>query len=136
MAQINCVNLDAHPDYGVTEGRHSGNAFRYAEEDGYLGKYCIIGVHENNISQGILMDMHKTIFAKTVLLSCDTPEMAIEISAQSKLAPLIIGQIGPRTLVVKPDGESTIRKWLEKKNWVPRPGMVTGDGLHKWLNKK
>ena len=78
----------------------------------------------------------RTVFAKTVLLSCDTPEMATEIAAQSKLAPLIIGQIGPRTLVVKPDGESTIRKWLEKKNWVPRPGMVTGDGLHKWLNKK
>ena len=78
----------------------------------------------------------RTIFAKTVLLSCDTPEMAVEIGAQSKLASLIIGQIGPRTLLVKPDGESTIRKWLEKKNWVPRPGMVTGDGLHKWLNKK
>lgn len=78
----------------------------------------------------------RTVFAKTVLLSCDTPEMAIEIAAQSKLAPLIIGQIGPQTLLVKPDGESTIRKWLEKKNWVPRPGMVTGDGLHKWLNKK
>lgn len=78
----------------------------------------------------------RTIFAKTVLLSCDTPEMAIEIAAQSKLAPLIIGQIGPRTLLVKPDGESTIRKWLEKKNWVPRPGLVAGDGLHKWLNKK
>ena len=62
LAQINCVNLDAHPDYGVTEGRHSGNAFRYAEEDGYLGKYCIIGVHENNISQGILMDMHNNPF--------------------------------------------------------------------------
>ncbi len=62
LAQINCVNLDAHPDYGATEGRHSGNAFKYAEEDGYLGKYCMIGVHENNISQNILMDIHNNPF--------------------------------------------------------------------------
>ena len=62
LAQINCVNLDAHTDYGATEGRHSGNAFKYAEEDGYLGKYCMIGVHENNISQNILMDIHNNPF--------------------------------------------------------------------------
>lgn len=62
LAQINCVNLDAHTDYGATEGRHSGNAFKYAEEDGYLGKYCIIGVHENNISQSVLMDIHNNPF--------------------------------------------------------------------------
>ena len=62
LAQLNCVNLDAHTDYGATEGRHSGNGFKYAEEDGYLGKYCIIGVHENNISQNILMDIHNNPF--------------------------------------------------------------------------
>ncbi|MEI8060003.1 MAG: arginase family protein, partial [Ferruginibacter sp.] len=62
LAQINCVNLDAHPDYGATEGRHSGNAFKYAKEDGYLGKYSLIGVHENNISQSVLMDLHNSPF--------------------------------------------------------------------------
>lgn len=62
LAQLNCVNLDAHPDYGPAEGRHSGNAFRYAEEDGYLGKYCIVGVHENNISQNVLADIHNNPF--------------------------------------------------------------------------
>jgi formiminoglutamase len=62
LAQINCVNLDAHTGYGATEGRHSGNAFKYAEEDGYLGKYSVIGVHENNISQSVLMDMHNNPF--------------------------------------------------------------------------
>jgi len=77
----------------------------------------------------------RTIFAKAVVLGCDTPEMAIEIAAQGKLATLIIGQIGPQTLLIKPEGEASIRKWLEKKNWVPRPGVVGGDGLYKWLNK-
>ena len=39
------------------EGRHSGNAFRYAEEDGYLQKYCVIGLHENYIQQNVWVDI-------------------------------------------------------------------------------
>lgn len=62
LAQINAINLDAHADYSVTEGRHSGNGFRYAEEDGYLGKYCIIGLHESYVSQNVLMDLHNNPF--------------------------------------------------------------------------
>ena len=57
LAQINCINLDAHADYRPLEGRHSGNAFRYAEEDGYLQKYCIVGLHENYLPQNVWMDM-------------------------------------------------------------------------------
>src|SRR6476620_6671565 len=61
LAQINCINLDAHSDYRPMEGRHSGNAFRYAEEDGYLQKYCVIGLHENYIPQNVWMDMETTL---------------------------------------------------------------------------
>jgi formiminoglutamase len=57
LAQINCINLDAHADYRPMEGRHSGNAFRYAEEDGYLQKYCVVGLHENYLPQNVWMDM-------------------------------------------------------------------------------
>lgn len=57
LAQINCINLDAHTDYRPLEGRHSGNAFRYAEEDGYLQKYCAIGVQENYLPQNVWVDM-------------------------------------------------------------------------------
>ncbi len=57
LAQLNCINLDAHSDYRPLEGRHSGNAFRYAEEDGYLQKYCIVGLHENYLPQNVWMDM-------------------------------------------------------------------------------
>ncbi len=57
LAKINCINLDAHADYRPMEGRHSGNAFRYAEEDGYLQKYCVIGVHENYIPQNVWIDI-------------------------------------------------------------------------------
>lgn len=57
LAQINCVNLDAHTDFRPAEGRHSGNGFRYAEEDGYLQKYCAIGVHENYLQQNVWLDI-------------------------------------------------------------------------------
>jgi formiminoglutamase len=57
LAQINCINLDAHADYRPVEGRHSGNAFRYAEEDGYLQKYCIVGLHENYLPQNVWIDI-------------------------------------------------------------------------------
>jgi formiminoglutamase len=62
LAQINCINLDAHTDYRPIEGRHSGNAFRYAEEDGYLQKYCVIGVHENYIPQNVWIDIANNPF--------------------------------------------------------------------------
>ncbi len=57
LAQINVMNLDAHADYRPMEGRHSGNAFRYAEEDGYLEKYCVLALHENYIQQNVWMDL-------------------------------------------------------------------------------
>lgn len=57
LAQINCVNLDAHADFRPAEGRHSGNGFRYAEEDGYLQKYCVVGLHENYLPQNVWLDI-------------------------------------------------------------------------------
>lgn len=62
LTQINAINVDAHADYKTTEGRHSGNGFRYAAEDGYLGKYCIVGLHENHVPQNVLMDIHNNPF--------------------------------------------------------------------------
>jgi formiminoglutamase len=57
LAQINCINVDAHSDYRPAEGRHSGNAFRYAEDDGFLQKYCVVGLHENYLPQNIWIDV-------------------------------------------------------------------------------
>lgn len=51
---INAINLDAHSDFRIKEGRHSGNGFRYAFEEGFLQKYAIIGLHENYNSQAII----------------------------------------------------------------------------------
>lgn len=57
LPQINCINLDAHTDFRPAEGRHSGNGFRYAEDDGFLQKYCAIGVHENYLPQNVWLDI-------------------------------------------------------------------------------
>jgi formiminoglutamase len=62
LAQINCINLDAHSDYRPAEGRHSGNAFRYAAEDGFLKKYFVIGIHENYLQQNVWMEMINDVF--------------------------------------------------------------------------
>jgi len=66
LAQINAINLDAHPDFRPLEGRHSGNGFTYAEEDGYLEKYCVIGIHENYIPQNVWMDMVNNPFVDLI----------------------------------------------------------------------
>ena len=66
LAQINAVNLDAHPEFSPVEGRHSGNAFRYAEEDGYLEKYCVVGVHENYLPQNVWLDILNNPFVDCI----------------------------------------------------------------------
>lgn len=62
LAQINAINLDAHADFRPSEGRHSGNGFRYAEEDGYLQKYCVIGLHEVTLPQNVWLDIANNPF--------------------------------------------------------------------------
>jgi formiminoglutamase len=59
--QINAVNLDAHADYRISEGRHSGNGFRYAMEESFLRKYAVIGLHENYNSQSMMDDLYSNI---------------------------------------------------------------------------
>ena len=62
LAQINAINLDAYAGYKAMEGRHNGNAVRYAEEDGYLQKYCVIGLHENELPQNAWLDIANNPF--------------------------------------------------------------------------
>jgi formiminoglutamase len=57
-AAVNVVNLDAHSDFRMREGRHSGNGFRYAYSDGFLKKYAILGLHEAYNSQNIVDELN------------------------------------------------------------------------------
>ena len=53
-APVNALNMDAHADFRALEGRHSGNGFSYAFEEGYLHKYAVWGLHENYNSQYLI----------------------------------------------------------------------------------
>jgi formiminoglutamase len=52
---VNAVNLDAHSDFRILEGRHSGNGFSYAFDEGFLKKYFIFGLHESYTSKNVLL---------------------------------------------------------------------------------
>lgn len=51
---INAINFDAHSDFRILEGRHSGNGFSYAFDEGFLKKYFIFGLHESYTSKSVL----------------------------------------------------------------------------------
>ncbi|WP_306350279.1 formimidoylglutamase [Flavobacterium sp. '19STA2R22 D10 B1'] len=57
---VNAINFDAHSDFRILEGRHSGNGFSYAFEEGFLKKYFIFGLHESYTSKSVLDIMKKT----------------------------------------------------------------------------
>lgn len=56
---VNAINFDAHTDFRILEGRHSGNGFTYAFEEGFLKKYFIFGLHENYASKGVMENIKK-----------------------------------------------------------------------------
>ncbi len=53
-SSINVVNFDAHTDFRLLEGRHSGNGFSYAFNEGFLDTYCVFGAHENYLNKHMI----------------------------------------------------------------------------------
>ena len=60
-AIINAINLDASTEYRILEGRHSGNPFRYAMEEGYLKRYAVVGLQESINPQSIMDDLYSNV---------------------------------------------------------------------------
>lgn len=56
---IQVVNLDPHADFRALEGRHSGNPFSYAFDQGWLRHYAVMGLHQSYNSQ-YMLDKLKT----------------------------------------------------------------------------
>lgn len=54
---INAINFDAHSDFRILEGRHSGNGFSYAFSEGFLQNYFIFGLHESYTSKSVLKEL-------------------------------------------------------------------------------
>jgi formiminoglutamase len=49
--KINAINCDPHLDFRAHEGRHSGNGFSYAYDQGFLNKYAVFAMHEQYNNQ-------------------------------------------------------------------------------------
>lgn len=54
---VHAINLDAHSDFRIEEGRHSGNGFRYAYNQNYLKNYAMLGLHEAYNSSAITEEL-------------------------------------------------------------------------------
>ncbi len=52
--KINVLNCDPHLDFRPLEGRHSGNGFSYAYEEGSINRYSVFGLHEQYNNQQAL----------------------------------------------------------------------------------
>ena len=50
--KIHVINCDPHLDFRPLEGRHSGNGFSYAFEQGFLDKYAVLAMHEQYNNKG------------------------------------------------------------------------------------
>lgn len=57
--KINVINCDAHSDFRALEGRHSGNGFSYAYENGFLERYAIVGLHESYNSKNVIDKLNR-----------------------------------------------------------------------------
>lgn len=81
---INAINFDAHSDYRILEGRHSGNGFSYAYEEGFLKKYFIFGLHENYTSKNVL-DILKKIEDRVTFNTYDEIKVRQEKNFQQEM---------------------------------------------------
>jgi formiminoglutamase len=80
----NTINIDAHSDFRALEGRHSGNGFSYAFQEGFLHKYAVLGLHENYNSQYLRNELSsnpdriQATYFEDFLTGKTTPEQAFE----------------------------------------------------------
>lgn len=86
---LNVMNFDAHSDFKPLEHRHSGNAFSYAMEKGYIHKYGIFGIHKSYTSQEVYnrMEQFKNrigfYFFEDVILRENPPfKQAVKVAKQ------------------------------------------------------
>ena len=82
---VNAINFDAHSDFRILEGRHSGNGFSYAFEEGFLKKYFIFGLHESYTSKSVL-DQLKTLKEKIIYNTYDEINIRKEKNFQTEMA--------------------------------------------------
>jgi formiminoglutamase len=135
---LNAINLDAHSDYRRIEGRHSGNPFRYARQQGFLDRYAMTGLHEAYNSSAILQEMaadpalHFSLFEEIFLEEMTSFDEAVDAAVrhtQGKAAGIeldldCIGRV--LTSAVTPCGLSPVqaRQYLRQCMKRAQPAYV------------
>ena len=64
-SKVDVINLDPHADCRTLEGRHSGNPFSYANEEGFINNYSVLGLHEQYNSEQIYNYLDENNFKYT-----------------------------------------------------------------------
>ena len=89
----NSANLDPHADFRPLEGRHSGNGFSYAWQQGFLAHYFVLGLHELKNSAATLSQLqqagaefcsYQRIFVRQELSYQQALEQCIEVVVQGQ----------------------------------------------------
>ncbi|WP_166837147.1 formimidoylglutamase [Rheinheimera pleomorphica] len=89
----NSANLDPHADFRPLEGRHSGNGFSYAWQDGFLAHYFVLGLHELKNSAATLTQLqqagaefcsYQRIFVRRELSYQQALEQCIDVVVQGQ----------------------------------------------------
>ena len=81
---VNAINFDAHTDFRILEGRHSGNGFSYAYEDGFLKKYFVFGLHENFVSKSVFNTL-KELTSRVKYVTYEEVEVKREKNFETEL---------------------------------------------------
>ena len=81
---VNAINFDAHTDFRILEGRHSGNGFSYAYEDGFLKKYFVFGLHENFVSKSVFNTL-KELTSRVKFVTYEEIEVKREKNFETEL---------------------------------------------------
>ena len=51
---IDCINIDTHTDLRLAKGRHSGNGFSHAIQQGFLDRYHMIGIQPHSLTETMI----------------------------------------------------------------------------------
>ncbi len=79
QANLHVLNIDPHADTRPLEGRHSGNPFSAAMNDGFLSSYHLLGLHESYNSSGIYQFLQENGCAyRTFEAYLDQPALFLE----------------------------------------------------------
>ncbi|WP_404341301.1 formimidoylglutamase [Pseudoalteromonas mariniglutinosa] len=92
---INAINFDPHADFRACEGRHSGNGFRYAYQEGLLAHYHVIGLHELKNNQAIIDALSHANFSFTSYQAIQVRrEITLSAACQRALTTLAHAPLG------------------------------------------